>query len=111
MTVVSSLFFFSGLVVSPIPKRRFSVKMLTLLSVLRPRVNFNGQILSQALELFVHAAKEEGDAACGYRVSLMALKCINNAIWDQPSGQLVFVRLGGMDMLVTLMQARLAHRP
>ncbi|CAN0193315.1 unnamed protein product [Ascophyllum nodosum] len=72
--------------------------------LLREREGAEALMDDKALELFVHAAKEEGDAACGYRVSLMALKCINNAIWDQPSGQLVFVRLGGMDMLVTLMQ-------
>lgn len=50
------------------------------------------------------AAKEDGDAASGHRVSLMALKCLNNAIWDQPAGQTAFVRLGGLDMLVTLLK-------
>ena len=58
----------------------------------------------KALELYTKAAQEDGDAACGYRVSLMALKCLNNAVWDQPSGQMSFVRLGGLDMLVDLLQ-------
>lgn len=59
---------------------------------------------TQALELYVKAAKEDGDADGGYRVSLMALKCLNNAIWDQPAGQTAFVRLGGLDMLVGLLK-------
>lgn len=63
----------------------------------------------QALELYVHAAQEDGDAISGHRVSLMALKCVNNAIWDQPDGQASFVRLGGPDMLVDLLQARLVY--
>lgn len=50
------------------------------------------------------AAKEDGDAASGHRVSLMALKCLNNAIWDQPAGQTAFVHLGGLDMLVALLK-------
>lgn len=59
---------------------------------------------AQALEMYVAAAQEDGDAACGYRVSLMALKCLNNAVWDQPAGQISFVRLGGLGMLVGLLQ-------
>ncbi|CAN0554765.1 unnamed protein product, partial [Ectocarpus sp. 12 AP-2014] len=35
----------------------------------------------------------------------MALKCLNNAVWDQPKGQISFVQLGGLDMLVGLLQA------
>ncbi len=60
----------------------------------------------QALEMYTKAAQEDGDAPRGYRVSLMALKCLNNAVWDQPAGQLAFVRLGGLDMLVGLMQVQ-----
>ncbi|CAM9483465.1 unnamed protein product [Sphacelaria rigidula] len=52
----------------------------------------------------MEAAQEAGDAADGYRVSLMALKCINNAIWDQPLGQTSFTRLGGPGMMVKLLQ-------
>ncbi|CAM9629596.1 unnamed protein product [Laminaria digitata] len=59
----------------------------------------------EALELYVKAAKEDGDAASGHRVSLMALKCLNNAIWDQPAGQTSFVRLGGLAMLFGLLKA------
>lgn len=54
--------------------------------------------------MYAAAAREDGDAACGYRVSLMALKCLNNAVWDQPAGQMSFVRLGGLDTLVGLLQ-------
>lgn len=61
-------------------------------------------LYSQALELYVRAAKEDGDAASGHRVSLMALKCLNNAIWDQPAGQTSFVRLQGLNMLVGLLK-------
>ena len=59
---------------------------------------------AQALELYVKAATEDGDADGGYRVSLMALKCLNNAIWDQPAGQTTFIGLGGLDMLVGLLK-------
>lgn len=60
----------------------------------------------------MEAAQEAGDAAEGYRVSLMALKCINNAIWDQPVGQTFFTRLGGPEMMVKLLQviARILNR-
>lgn len=54
--------------------------------------------------MYAKAAQEDGDAACGYRVSLMALKCLNNAVWDQPAGQMSFVRLGGLDTLVGVLQ-------
>lgn len=56
--------------------------------------------------MYTKAAQEDGDAPNGYRVGLMALKCLNNAVWDQPAGQLTFVRLGGLDMLVGLMQVK-----
>lgn len=56
--------------------------------------------------MYVKAAQEDGDATCGYRVSLMALKCLNNAVWDQPAGQMSLVRLGGLDVLVGLLQVR-----
>lgn len=36
----------------------------------------------------------------------MALKCLNNAVWDQPKGQISFVKLGGLDMLVGLLQVK-----
>lgn len=54
--------------------------------------------------MYTQAAQEDGDAAAGYRVSLMALKCLNNAVFDQPAGQASFVRFGGLDMLVGLLQ-------
>lgn len=60
----------------------------------------------QALEIYAKAAQEDGDAKCGYRVSLMALKCLNNAVWDQPAGQMSLVRLGGLNVLVGLLQVR-----
>lgn len=63
-----------------------------------------GDCSVKAVGLYVHAAQEDGDAASGHRVSLMALKCLNNAIWDQPAGQVSFVRLGGLGMLVGLLQ-------
>ncbi|CAM9639065.1 unnamed protein product, partial [Hapterophycus canaliculatus] len=55
--------------------------------------------------MYIKAAQEDGDDACGYRVSLMALKCLNNAVWDQPAGQASFLRFGGLNMLVGLLQA------
>lgn len=57
--------------------------------------------------MYIKAAQEDGDDACGYRVSLMALKCLNNAVWDQPAGQASFLRLGGLNMLVGLLQVDL----
>lgn len=58
--------------------------------------------------MYVQAASEGGDgnARGGYRVSLMALKCINNAVWDQAAGQQSFVRLRGLDMVAKLLQVR-----
>lgn len=64
-----------------------------------------GVDLLQALKLYLQAVQEDGDAQGGYRVSLMALKCLNNALWDQPTGQLSFVQLKGLEMMVNLMQA------
>eukprot|EP00903_Cladosiphon_okamuranus_P007566 g7340.t1 len=73
--------------------------------LLRERQGAESLMDDEALELFATAVKEDGDAASGHRVSLMALKCLNNAVWDQPAGQMSFVRLGGLDMLVGLLQA------
>eukprot|EP00752_Nemacystus_decipiens_P003150 g2917.t1 len=73
--------------------------------LLRERQGAESLMDDEALELYVKAAQEDGDASCGYRVSLMALKCLNNAVWDQPTGLKSFARLGGLDMLVGLLQA------
>eukprot|EP00904_Undaria_pinnatifida_P010687 jgi/Undpi1/6749/HiC_scaffold_20.g09228.m1 len=73
--------------------------------LLRERQGAETLMDDKALELYVKAATEDGDADGGYRVSLMALKCLNNAIWDQPAGQTTFIGLGGLDMLVGLLKA------
>ncbi|CAM9227686.1 unnamed protein product [Scytosiphon promiscuus] len=73
--------------------------------LLRERQGAESLMGDEALEMFITAAKEDGDDACGYRVSLMALKCLNNAVWDQAVGQASFLRLGGLNMLVGLLQA------
>ncbi|CAB1108356.1 unnamed protein product [Ectocarpus sp. CCAP 1310/34] len=72
--------------------------------LLRERGGAERLMDQEALETYTKAAQEDGDAACGFRVSLMALKCLNNAVWDQPKGQISFVQLGGLDMLVGLLQ-------
>lgn len=61
----------------------------------------------KALEMYIKAAQEDGDEGRGYRTGLMALKCLNNAVWDQPAGQASFLRLGGLSMLVGLLQVHL----
>ncbi|CAM9153111.1 unnamed protein product [Ectocarpus sp. 4 AP-2014] len=73
--------------------------------LLREREGAERLMDREALETYTKAAQEDGDAACGFRVSLMALKCLNNAVWDQPKGQISFVQLGGLDMLIGLLQA------